>query len=334
MIRIVHLIDDTNQGGVTRATAAIAAALGEGFDVRVLPVRTAWRLAPRLPADLLVVDFTLNWAKLPFLAALRARNAAPVLLVEHSYTEGYEARRVPARWRFRAMLRLGYAMASRVVAVSHGQGAWLRAAALAPPSRLAVLPQALDVAALADLPAPAPGPGPLRLGAYGRYADQKGFDVLIAAMRRVPPEAASLTLAGYGPEEARLREAAAGLAHVRITGAIDGPRDFLAGLDAVAVPSRWEAYGLVAQEARAAGRPVIASAVDGLSEQIGPAEGLLVPPEDPAALAEAILRLATAPRHGLAPGARAEAASGFPRRIAAWRALCRQMAGAPECESA
>ena len=59
----------------------------------------------------------------------------------------------------------------------------------------------------------------------------------------------------------------------------------MATAHAVVVPSRREGLGLVAVEALALGRPVIASQVGGLPEVVTAGTGMLVPPEDPAALA-------------------------------------------------
>jgi hypothetical protein len=56
----------------------------------------------------------------------------------------------------------------------------------------------------------------------------------------------------------------------------------------VVVPSRREGLGLVAVEALALGRPVIASHVGGLSQVVTAGTGMLVPPEEPAALAHAL----------------------------------------------
>ncbi|MGI4954410.1 MAG: glycosyltransferase family 4 protein [Janthinobacterium lividum] len=163
--------------------------------------------------------------------------------------------------------------------------------------------------------------GPLRLGAYGRYTAQKGFDLLIAAMRLVPPHVASLDLAGYGEDAAALHRAAAHLPHVRVHGPCDGPARFLAGIDCVVVPSRWEAFGLVALEARAAGRPVIATAVDGLVEQMALSWGELVPPNDPVALAAAIHRMAARDLAPMAAAARRSAEGRQERKVTAWRDL-------------
>lgn len=86
-------------------------------------------------------------------------------------------------------------------------------------------------------------------------------------------------------------------------------------LDAVAVPSWNEAFSLVAAEAMAAGRPVIASRVGGLVEVVeDELSGILVPVRDPDALAKAILRLAADPALAEMLGARArESARRFAR---------------------
>ena len=64
------------------------------------------------------------------------------------------------------------------------------------------------------------------------------------------------------------------------------------------VPSRiWEAFGVVVVESLAAGRPVIASQLPGLADLVRPGEtGLLVPPESPQSLAQAILEMALDPQ--------------------------------------
>lgn len=74
--------------------------------------------------------------------------------------------------------------------------------------------------------------------------------------------------------------------------AADMPAVYAAS-DLVAVPSTWrEPFPMVVLEALAAGRPVVASNVGGLPEAAGPPAGLLVPPNDPAALGKALSRLA------------------------------------------
>ena len=326
MADILHLIDDNGVGGVTRVLADHIPRLGAGFTHRVVQVTPRGRLPGRLAADIVVVHFTLSWAKLPYLLALRARlGGAKLVLVEHSYTGAYECRCVRRVGRFRTMLRIAYRLADRVVAVSRGQAAWMTEARLVAPHRLVTIPQASDTAAL-DLLAPvARTAGPLRLGAYGRYAPQKGFDLLIAAMRLVPPTVATLELAGYGPDAAALQAQAADLPHVTVGGQIAGPTAFLARVDAVVVPSRWEAFGLVAAEARAAGRPVLAAAVDGLVEQIEPAWGAVWTGEDPATVAQAIICLARSDIAAMGQSARGSVASALTATVSRWADLLRSL---------
>ena len=334
MIRVINLIDDTQVGGVMRGVADTARCLGDDFDVRIQALPTKCRLPPRMDADIIVIDFTLSWAKLPFLRALRLLFPGAVVIAEHSYTEAFERQCVPVRWRFRLMLRLAYRLAHVVVAVSDGQAKWMRDAGLVAKSRLVSIPQSLDLSTLDTMPIPPTAPGPMRLGAYGRFVRQKGFDLLIDAMRLVPPDVATLEMAGYGADEACLQASAASTPNVRIGGKLDGPAAFLNAVEAIVVPSRWEAYGLVAQEARAAGRPLIACSVDGLVEQLDDAWGLLVPPNDPKALAAAIIRLAGMDRHSMGQAARISAANSFDNKILAWRAVLCGLSGthpAPAC---
>ena len=101
------------------------------------------------------------------------------------------------------------------------------------------------------------------------------------------------------PFETRLRRRAAELGldpTLRFIGYQQDLPELLAAVDAVAVPSWNEAFGLIAAEAMAAGRAVIASNVGGLAELIEDGvTGLLVQPKDPESLAAAMLKLAESP---------------------------------------
>jgi glycosyltransferase involved in cell wall biosynthesis len=322
MIRVVHLRDENEPGGVARMLDFLSRDLGPPFEQTTV-LAAPRRLSPLLiEADAVVVHITSIWTKLPYLAALRAaRPRGPLVLVEHTYTRAFLTANVEAPERFQVMLRTAYALATHVVAVSEGQAAWLRAQRLVAPGKLSVIRSATDMRALAELPPPRPGRGPLHLGAYGRYAPQKGFDVLVEAMRQVSPQQVRLSIRGLGEGRRALADAARDLPHVSIGGAAHDVGDFLGTLDAVVVPSRWEAFGQVAAEARMAARPLIVTAVDGLPEQCAPACGLVVPPDDPEALALAIQELSLLDPEAMGIAARRSVQRHGAEHLAGWRAL-------------
>lgn len=157
-------------------------------------------------------------------------------------------------------------------------------------------------------------PGQPLLITVARLHPQKGLDVLLAAAqewadRRPQPV---LAVAGAGPLEAELRALAArGAAPVRFLGPREDVPDLLAAADVVVLPSRWEARALVAQEALAAGRPLVATSVGGLPGLLGDG-ALLVPAGDAEALATAVTGLLDDPLAAKALATRGRA------RAAAW----------------
>jgi D-inositol-3-phosphate glycosyltransferase len=319
--KVLHLLDDPALGGVSRLLSSLIEALSDGFVHSREIANTKLKIAPDYMTDVIVVHFTVSWVKLPFLLALRLRNPrARLVLVEHSYTGAMEAALVSQPARFRAMLRLAYRAFDEIIVVSQGQARWMIGAGLAAPARVTVIPCVLDLAPFTALALPVRHAGPMRLAAIGRYHQQKGFDTLIEAMRHVPPHVAELSIAGYGPDDAALRAAAAGLPHIRIQGTVD-PVAFLDACDVVTMPSRWEAGAVTCWEARAAGRPMIVSNVDGLPEQISPSIGLIVQPDDVGGLAAAIIKIAAMDRAAMSTTARQSTDGAFARTVDAWRAM-------------
>jgi len=143
-------------------------------------------------------------------------------------------------------------------------------------------------------------------------------------------------LAGDGSERAPLEALARerGVAtRVYFVGATDRPTTLalLRGAAVVACPSRFEGLPLVCIEALAAKRPLVASAVNGIPEIVRDGEtGLLVPADDPVALASALLRMLGAPDEAgrLAARGRAlvEQRYAWPVIAPAYLALCADVA--------
>lgn len=131
------------------------------------------------------------------------------------------------------------------------------------------------------------------VGAVGRLAFQKGFDVLLRAMREV--DNATLVIIGDGEDRTSLEALAADLGVADRTvwaGWDDDVRSHIRSFDVFVLPSRFEGFPLVVLEALLVERPVVATDVGSVGEAVIPGEtGLLIPPDDPSALAAAIGQL-------------------------------------------
>lgn len=142
----------------------------------------------------------------------------------------------------------------------------------------------------------------------GRIEWEKGGDVAIRALGRIrrAHQNTHLVIAGTGSRRPALEQLARKrrvVRAVRFAGHLD--EDNLAALlataDVALIPSSYEPFGMVALEASAAGTPVVAGAAGGLPEIITSGEnGLLIPPRDPTALADAVTGLLDKPELGTA----------------------------------
>ncbi len=227
-----------------------------------------------------------------------------------------------------------------VITVSPGMADALRAWWHPPGAHLAVIPNSVGpafaaVAAAPFLSAVRQEPVILFLGRFDPY--QKGLDRLLQAYAAAAPRLPGirLELAGGGPAAAvaQVRDWAAALdlpvveaapgatvavaagPLVVLRGRLDGQAavDALCGCLFLALPSRYEAWPLVAIEAAACGRPVLGTAVIGVRDAApATAHGWLVPPDDVVALAEGMVRLAGDPDLRAALGVRGRTwAAGF-----------------------
>jgi glycosyltransferase involved in cell wall biosynthesis len=126
-----------------------------------------------------------------------------------------------------------------------------------------------------------------------RLDAQKGHGVLLQAATELPD--VLFVLAGEGAEREALEQQASALGlvdRVLFLGHRSDVPELLAACDVFALPSLYEGSSLAILEAMAAGRPVVSSAIPGTEELIADGEtGLLVPPGDAHALAQALRRL-------------------------------------------
>ncbi len=147
-------------------------------------------------------------------------------------------------------------------------------------------------------PVARPTPGPT-IGTIARHDPVKGLDVLLDAMPLLP--GVQLVLIGSGAETEALRGQCERLGLADRVEFRDVPwdekaADHLASFDLLVLPSRDEGFPVTIMEAMLAGLPVVATDVGSVRESVDDeSTGLVVPPEDPAALADAIERLVDDP---------------------------------------
>jgi glycosyltransferase involved in cell wall biosynthesis len=153
------------------------------------------------------------------------------------------------------------------------------------------------------------GSGPV-VGTVGNFTAKKDHATLVQALSALPADV-RLVLVGLGPLEADLRALVAreGLAEqVTFAGSRDDVAALLPAFDVFALSSRYEGLPIALLEAMAAGRPCVATSVGGVPEVITDGEdGVLVPPDDPAALAAALTALLDDPARRTELGRRAAA---------------------------
>jgi len=153
------------------------------------------------------------------------------------------------------------------------------------PRRLAVVHNGAPACPVVER---APG---LVVGTVAALRRGKGVDVLLEAAPRIldAVPGASIVVAGSGPQEEALRAAAD--PRVRFERYRPPAANHLRELDVYVLASSWEAFPIGPLEALACGVPQVVTAVGGTREAVVPETGLLIPPEDPTALADAVIAL-------------------------------------------
>jgi glycosyltransferase involved in cell wall biosynthesis/O-antigen/teichoic acid export membrane protein len=243
-----------------------------------------WALL-RYPSELVVEDFAAPFSSVavPWLTSRPVIGVVQWLFAQQKSTE--------YRLPFHLVERVGLASHRHLVAVSDDLAAELRNRN--PRAEVSVIGNGLPDEAFANRD------GPRRDILYlGRLEiAQKGIDMLLSAFAAIAPYTdRTLTIAGSGPDEQQIRTLAASLGvadRVVFTGQV-APADrfdLLASAEVVAMPSRYETFGMVAAEALAVGTPVIAFDIACLRAIVLPSSGVLVQAFDIDAYAAALYRV-------------------------------------------
>jgi glycosyltransferase involved in cell wall biosynthesis/O-antigen/teichoic acid export membrane protein len=231
---------------------------------------TLWRH----PSDLVVEDFGAPFSSVavPWLTHRPVIGVVQWLFAEQK-TQQY---RLP----FHLVERVGVRAHRRMIAVSEELGGMLRRRNRL--AEVAVVANGLDAGAFVPRQLPRQG-----IAYLGRLEiAQKGLDLLLRAFAQVAGDIEQdLHIGGDGPDLEALAALADSLgvsSRVHFLGRVEAHNRFcwLAGADLLAMPSRYETFGMVAAEALAVGTPVVAFDIPCLREVVGDRSGILVPPFD------------------------------------------------------
>ncbi len=136
-----------------------------------------------------------------------------------------------------------------------------------------------------------PEEGPPVIGFVGRLIPIKDAALLLEALQRVPDLPWQAVLVGDGPEREALQQQIQGTPiqdRVVFAGGRDGAGDLFPAFDLYVLSSRSEGTPMVLFEAMSAQVPVVATAVGGVPDVMGPGSALLTPPRDPESMAAAL----------------------------------------------
>ena len=232
------------------------------------------------------------------IAGYAARRAGiPVVTTVHGFVRGDWKNRV-----YETLQRRTFRRFDAVMPVSRAMADELRRAGV-PGERLHTVPNAFDAQAEPMSRAVARRElgledGPFHIGWMGRFSHEKALDVMLRALAVAPVVDARLSVLGDGRDGRRLRRLAQRLGidqRVVWHGVRASAGRLVSAFDLVVLSSRSEGTPLVLLEAMAAGIPVIASRVGGVPDVVTDKEALLVPPDDPAALAAALATVRSDP---------------------------------------
>ncbi len=322
-MKIMHLLAPADAGGLERVVHALA--IGQqraGHEVVAVPVAEHWSNQHSFVAPLARANVTVRPVVLPGRAYLRERAQIASILGElrpdvvhsHGYhtdvidtgvARGHGIATVSTAhgftrgsWKnliYEYLDRRAFGRMDAVAAVSRLLADEIIASGV-PSDRVHVVPNAWSriatplprAAARRELGLPDDG---LVVGWVGRMSYEKGLDVMIDALGLVADLPITAVLIGDGPERAT-QEARTDTMRlsspVRWPGMVREAGRMFNALDLLILSSRTEGVPMVVLEAMAANVPLIATAVGGIPDVVSPREALLVPSQQPTAIAAAI----------------------------------------------
>ena len=307
------------------------ANIGDGFPFPSIAQRaTALAILSAVPAGCPMVLDGLAFGALPEAGALRSRT--PLIALVHqplALDPGLDTTQSEV---FRESERASLAAAAHVVVTSEATARIVIADYDVPPQCVSVVRPGNDPVP----PAPGSKDAVVRLLSIGSVVPGKGYDLLIAALVTLADMPWRLTIAGdrtRNPAAAAQLDAdieAYGLGdRVAVLGAVLPERidELYLASDIFVLASRFEGYGMALAEAIAHGLPVVSTTAGAIPDTVPAGAGLLVPPDNTTALAQALRRLIADPpeRQRLATNARAAAA-----QLPTWQDSARLFAGAIE----
>ncbi|PZO38866.1 MAG: hypothetical protein DCF19_15445 [Pseudanabaena frigida] len=298
-LKILNLLSDEQMEGIKSSLSdLITSRLAEKYEFAIAPLKRAKASLHNWQPDIIIIHDPCSWGILPYLITLKfIKGKAKLVIQDRHYSANFERIKITSTFVFRLMLRLCHWCADRLLLVSHAQGVWMKKHKLVRSHKVTVIRQCQNCDRFLSLE-PKTIEKPLTLAAYGNFIEQKGFDILLQAVGLIPYVQFQLKIAGSGSDEAALHRLAEGNSKVQFVGQVEDIPAFLNDCDVVVIPSRWEPWGDICLEAKAASKSVIVSAVDGLVEQVQDF-GYLVPPADPQSLAKAIARVCEMPPEDL-----------------------------------
>jgi glycosyltransferase involved in cell wall biosynthesis len=292
--RIAVTVIGTNQEIIGR----IAAARPDAPTHLVPPVKNKWdargslahlRAIRRLRPDVLHANLRTPWSCQYAISAGILTPGVRTVAVQ-------QVSAAPEKRSQVLLNRLNFKRLDAHVAVSKATAMKIEDWASLPPNSLRVIYNGVADPSPPPEPVPRAADGPI-IGSVGRLHPQKGYEFLLRALPSIPD--ASVVLVGDGEQHDDLERLAHELGvaeRVKFAGWQPDPHPWLPSFDVFAMPSLWEGFPQAGVEAMLAGLPVVASSVDGIPEGVTDGEtGILVPPEDPRALAEALNALIADP---------------------------------------